>query len=55
MREYYGSIWECDLFEMPGIQSLVPVQFLHNRAVSLVDKMNDTDPPLLFVIPCVEL
>ena len=58
LKDNYGkplSVWECDLYEMPGVHSVVPIQFVHNRAVSLVDRISDSDPPLLFVIPCVEL
>ena len=42
------SVWYYDLFEYRG---LVPIQFLTTRAVSLVDKLNES---VLFVVPCVE-
>ena len=47
------SIWESDLFEIPGVHSVIPVQFIRSRAVSLIDKVQEHDPTVLFVIPCV--
>ncbi len=46
------SIWECDIFESSGI-SLLPVQFIKCRTVSLVDFLNDSYGNVLFVVPCV--
>lgn len=34
------SIWEHDIFEMPTI-SLLPVQFIKSRTISLVDVMEN--------------
>ena len=48
------SIWECDLFETPGVHSVIPVQFIRSRTVSLIDKIQEHDPTVLFVVPCVD-
>ena len=57
LQNHYGkplSVWECDLFEMPGIYSYVPIQLVSCRTASLVDNISDFDPPLLFVVPLVD-
>ena len=57
LRNHYGkplSVWEFDMFEMPGIYSYVPVQFIVSRMVSLVDKINECYPSVLFIIPLVD-
>ena len=49
------TIWEYDIFEPPGNHSIIPVQFIQSRAVSLVDKLNEPDgPTVLFVVPCID-
>ena len=47
------SIWESDLFEIPGVHSVIP-QLIRCRAVSLIDKIQEHDPTVLLVIPCVD-
>lgn len=57
LKYHYGkpmSVWEHDIFEMPGVHSVIPVQFVSSRAVTLLDKINEYDPFALFVIPCVD-
>ena len=49
------SVWEPDLFEMPGAHSIIPVQFISSRAITLVDEINQHGPTLLFVVPCVDV
>ena len=54
LENLYGkpmSIWEPDLFEMAGVHSIIPVQFICCRAITLLDKVNEYDPT---VIPCVD-
>ena len=48
------SVWEYDLFELPGVHSIIPLQFVSSRAVTLLDKINHYDPFLLFVVPCID-
>ena len=57
LQNHYGkplSVWECDLFEVPGIYSYVPVHFIISRTASLVDKINEYDPSVLFIVPFVD-
>ena len=57
LKHHYGkpmSVWEHDLFEMPGVHSVIPVQFVSSCAVTLLDKIKEYDPFVLFVIPCVD-
>ena len=57
LENVYGkpvSIWECDLFEMPGVHSVISIQFIHSRTVTLLDKIQEHDPTVLFVVPCVD-
>ncbi len=42
------SIWESDVFELSDTYSLLPVQFIQSRTVSLVDKL-PTNETVLFV------
>lgn len=49
------TVWECDLFEMPGIHSIIPIQFIQCRIVTLIDKISEHDPSVLFVVPYVKL
>ena len=56
LKNEYGkpvTVWECDLFEMPGIHSIIPIQFIQCRIVTLIDKISEHDPSVLFVVPCV--
>ena len=47
------TIWENDIFEIPSKYSVVPVQFIKSRTVSLVDKLSNGENVLL-VCPCVD-
>lgn len=47
------SLWECDLFDLPEVSSIIPVQFIRCRTVSLVDKLDDTHGNVLFIVPCI--
>ena len=56
LKDNYGkpiTVWEYDLFETPGIHGYVPVQFIICSTASLVDKPNEGDPSLLFVVPLI--
>ena len=46
------TVWYNDLFEPGGLHSYLPVQFLTNRTVSLVDRLDGES--VLFVCPCIE-
>ena len=57
-RMHYGkpiSIWQCDIFEEGACTSLLPIQLIEARTVSLIDKLsigvNDT---VLIVCPCLD-
>lgn len=53
--EEYGkptTIWYYDLFEADNIYSLIPIQFIMSRCVSLVDKLDGES--VLFVCPCID-
>ena len=57
MADTYGSpisIWECDIFDLPDVSSIVPIQFIRSRTVSLIDKLDDTYGTVLFVSPCID-
>ena len=54
-KDVYGepvTVWECDTFELPGIHSIIPVQLIKGRTISLIDKIHDES--MLFVVPCVD-
>ena len=46
--------WFCyyDVFEVGGMHSLVPIQFVKCRTVSLVDKLDGES--VLFLSPCID-
>lgn len=46
------TVYNCDIFEPEGIYSLIPVQFIEIRCVSLLDKLDRES--VLFVCPCVD-
>ena len=46
------TVWYYDLFESFGTHSLIPVQFLQSRTVSLVDKLDGEY--VLFLCPCID-
>lgn len=45
-------VWYYDLFESCGIHSLIPVQFLQCRSISLVDKLDGES--VLIICPCID-
>ena len=45
-------VWCYDMFESFGVHSVVPVQFLQSRTVSLIDKFDEEC--VLFVCPCID-
>lgn len=47
-----ATIWYYDLFEPDNIYTLVPIQFIISRCVSLIDKLDGES--VLFVCPCVD-
>ena len=46
------TLWNCDIFEPSGLHSIIPIQFLQSRAVSVIEKVDSES--VLFVCPCVE-
>lgn len=46
------SVWYDGLFEPPGIHTLVPVQFVNCRGVSVVDLLEGES--VLFFVPCID-
>ena len=46
------TVWYFDLFEYYDIYSVVPVQFVVNRAVGLIDKLDGES--VLFTVPCLD-
>ena len=46
------TVWYYDLFEACGIHSIIPVQFIHCRTISLIDKLDGES--VLFVCPCID-
>ena len=46
------TVWYRDVFEIGGVCSLIPVQFIKCRTVALVDKLDGES--VLFVCPCVD-
>ena len=57
LKDFYGepiTIWECDIFEVGGCHSIIPVQFIIKRTISLTDVFQPTNSHALFICPCVE-
>ena len=55
-QQQYGkpiSLWECDIFEIPGRYSILPVQAIKCRTISLEDKL-ESGESVLFVCPCID-
>lgn len=55
-QQDYGkpiSLWECDIFEIPGQYSILPVQAIKCRTVSLEDKL-ESGETVLFICPCID-
>lgn len=48
------SVWECDLFDIPSVSSIIPVHFIKCRTVSLTDVLDSNYGNALFVTPCVD-
>ena len=54
-KDIYGkpvSVWECDIYETPACYSIIPVQLIRYRTVTLIDKLDGASA--LFVCPCVD-
>ena len=54
-NDKYGkpvTVWECDLFEVHGLYSILPIHFIRYRTISCVDKVNDASA--LLVCPCID-
>ena len=51
-----NTVWSHDLFEPCGVHSLVPIQFIKCRAISLICSNSGIVPgeSVLLVCPCVE-
>ena len=45
------TIWEHNIFEIQGCYSIIPVQFIKYRTVSIVDKVDNV--PVLLACPCI--
>lgn len=57
MADAYGSpvsIWECDIFDLPAVSYIIPIQFVRCRTISLIDKLDDTYGTVLFISPCID-
>lgn len=46
------SVWFHDIFEPDGIHTLIPIQFVKSRTISLIEKLDGQS--VLFVCPCVD-
>ena len=46
------TVWEPDVFVPSGVHSVIRVQFICRRTVSLLDKLQPELPTVLLVIPC---
>ena len=46
------GVWYHDLFELRGVHSVIPVQFLESRCVSLIDNLDGES--VLFVCACMD-
>ena len=54
-KDFYGkplTVWEPDIYELSGVNSLIPVQFIRKRTASLVDRI-DCSGSVLFVCPLI--
>ena len=54
-RNYFGqpvTVWECDIFELFGCHSTIPVQLIKSRTVSCLYKLNEES--VLLVVPCID-
>lgn len=48
------TLWYDSLFDPNGIHTLIPVQYIKKRTVSIVEKLNDHDSlSVIIVIPCI--
>ena len=55
-KDAYGkpiTVWERDIYELPDSRSIVPIQFITSRTISLTDKLPCGETVLL-VCPCVD-
>ena len=46
------TVWECDIFELFGCHSTIPVQLIKSRTVSCLYKLNEES--VLLVVPCID-
>ena len=46
------TVWDHDLYELFGHHSIIPVQMIQSRSVSLIDQLN-TGETVLFATPCL--
>lgn len=46
------TVWYHDLFESCGIYSMIPIQFIESRSVSVIDKLDGES--VLFVTPLID-
>ena len=46
------TVWYSDFFESFGIYSIIPVQLLQSRTVSIIDRLNEES--VIFVCPCID-
>ena len=46
------TVWEPDTFETDYHHSVIPIQFIASRTVSLIDEVDGLGSAL-FVIPCI--
>lgn len=55
-KDAYGkpiTVWENDIYETPDSRSVIPIQFITSRTVSLTDKLPCGETVLL-VCPCID-
>ena len=48
------TVWESDIFESSIVSSLIPIQFIKSRTVSLIDTLDDSLGQAMFVIPIID-
>ena len=49
------SVWENNLFEVQRLHSIIPVQFVSGRGITLTDAINEHEPNVLSCVPCIDL
>ena len=48
------TLWCSDLFEDDNVYSIIPIQFVKSRAISLLLKASEYHESVLAVTPCVD-